>query len=136
MSLQSRGFSLIELVIVVAILSIVVTWGYNTYRDTVIKSRRSEGLAELLMLADKLERYYSDQGTYAGARLGNAVNTVHASSSKNGYYSFSITTATAVQFTITATPQGGQADDSRCGVFTLNSLGTRQASGSRGEACW
>ena len=131
-----RGFSLVELMIVVAILSIVTAWGYGSYRDTVIKSRRSEGLGELLMIADKLERYYADQGTYAGAQLGNTANTVHASSSKNGYYNFSITTASAIQFTITATPQGGQADDSNCGAFTLDSLGSRTASGSHGEGCW
>jgi type IV pilus assembly protein PilE len=131
-----RGFSLVELMIVVAILAIVAAWGYSSYRDTVIKSRRSEGIAELLMIADKLERYYSDQGTYAGAGLGNSANTIHASSSKNAYYNFSITTASAVQFTITATPQGGQADDSRCGTFTLDSLGTKTASGSHGDKCW
>ena len=136
MNLRYRGFSLVELMIVVAILSIVTAWGYGSYRDTVIKSRRSEGLGELLMIAGELERYYSDQGTYAGAQLGNSANAVHASSSKNSYYNFSITTASTVQFTITATPQGGQADDSNCGMFTLDSLGTRTASGSQGDKCW
>ena len=136
MKLRYHGFSLVELMIVVAILSIVTAWGYGSYRDTVIKSHRSEGLGELLMIADKLERYYADHGTYAGAQLGNTENTVHASSSKNGYYNFSITTASAIQFTITATPQGGQADDSLCGTFTLDSLGTRQASGIHGDKCW
>ncbi len=131
-----RGFSLVELMIVVAILSIVTAWGYGSYRDTVIKSRRSEGLGELLMIAGKLERYYADQGTYAGAQLGNTANTVHASSSKNGYYNFSITTASAIQFTITATPQDGQADDKNCGTFTLDSLGTRTASGRHADKCW
>ena len=131
-----RGFSLIELMIVVAILSIVVAWGYGSYRDTVIKSRRAEGLGELLMIADNLERHYSDRGTYADANLGNSANAVHASSSKHGYYNFSIIKASAIQFTITATPQRGQADDSRCGTFTLDSFGTRQASGSHREDCW
>ena len=136
MSGRNHGFSLIELIIVISILSIVTAWGYNAYRDTVLKARRSEGLGELLLIADKLERYYSDQRTYAGARLGSPDNAVHSSSSKNGYYNFSITTATAEQFTISATPQGGQADDSRCGTFTLDSRGSRQASGSHGEDCW
>jgi len=136
MNQQYRGFSLVELMIVVAILSIVTAWGYGSYRDTVIKSRRSEGLGELLMIAGELERYYADQGTYAGAGLGNSAHAVHASSSKNGYYNFSITTANAVQFTITATPQGGQADDSNCDMFTLDSVGTRMASGSQGDKCW
>ena len=136
MNKSSRGFSLIEMMIVVAILAIVTTWGYSSYRDTVMKSRRAEGLGELLMIADRMERYYADQQTYVGATLGTSANAVHAVSSDNGYYNFSITSADAVQFTITAAPQGGQADDLKCKTFTLNSLGTRSASGSLGDKCW
>ena len=139
MNKSSRGFSLIELMVVVSILAIVVAWGYSSYRDTIIKSRRAEGLGELLTLADKLERFYSDQNTYATATLGNGgvATDVYPTSSEHGNYSFSITTATAVQFTITATPQGGQADDTRCGTFTLTSLGVKSSNGSLpNNKCW
>ena len=67
----NRGFSLIELMIVVAILAIVVSWGYSSYRDTVMKSHRAEGMGELLMIADRMERYFSNRGTYVGATPGN-----------------------------------------------------------------
>ena len=136
MNKSSHGFTLIELMIVVAILAILATWGYSSYRDTVLKSHRAEGIGELLTIADKLERYYSSQGTYAGAQVGSMANAVHPSSSDNGYYSFSITSADTVQFTITAAPQGGQTDDTRCGTFTLTSLGTRSASGTDAGKCW
>jgi type IV pilus assembly protein PilE len=136
MNKSNRGFTLIELMIVVAILAILATWGYSSYRDTILKSHRSEGLGELLTIADKLERYYADQRTYVGATVGSAANAVHPASSENGYYTFSITSATAVQFTLTAAPQGGQTDDTKCGTFTLTSQGARTASGTDADKCW
>ena len=55
-----RGFTLIEAMIVVALIGIIVALGYPSYRDQVIKSRRSDGMAALLELADRMERHYSD----------------------------------------------------------------------------
>ena len=136
MNKSNRGFTLIELMIVVAILAIVVTWGYSSYRDTVMKANRAEGVGELLTIADKMERYYADQGTYVGAQVGSMANAVHPLSSDNGYYSFSITSADTIQFTLTAAPQGTQADDAKCGTFTLTSQGTRTASGTQPDSCW
>jgi type IV pilus assembly protein PilE len=132
MNKSNRGFTLIELMIVVAILAIIVTWGYNSYRDTILKAHRTEGIGELLAIADKLERYYADQGRYDTAVLAD----IHGTSSENGYYSFSITSADTAQFTITAAPQGGQTDDGKCGTFTLTSQGTRSASGTLPDKCW
>ena len=132
-----RGMTLIELMIVIVILSIVTTWGYSSYRDTVMKSRRSEGLGELLALADRLERYYSDRGTYIGATLGTSASAVHALSSEHGNYQFSLDSLSAVAFSISAAPQGKQADDTRCGTFTLTSGGTKTVSGSLDDnKCW
>jgi len=136
MNKSNRGFTLVELMIVVAILAIVVAWGYSSYRGTVLKAHRAEGIGELLTIADKLERYYASEGTYEDATVGASANAVHPSSSVNGYYSFSITSADAVQYTIAAAPQGGQTDDAKCGTFTLTSLGTRTASGTLPDKCW
>jgi len=137
MRTSMRGMTLIELMIVIVILSIITTWGYSSYRDTVMKSRRSEGMGELLALADKLERFYSDRGTYIGATLGTSASAVHSLTSEHGNYQFSLNSLSAVAFTISAAPQGAQADDTRCGTFTLTSGGTKTVSGSLDDNdCW
>jgi type IV pilus assembly protein PilE len=137
MRTSMRGMTLIELMIVIVILSIVTTWGYSSYRDTVMKSRRSEGLGELLALADRLERFYSDRGTYIGATLGTSTTAVYALTSERGNYQFSLNSLSTIAFSISAAPQGKQANDTRCGTFTLTSGGTKTVSGSLDDnKCW
>jgi type IV pilus assembly protein PilE len=133
MNRMIRGFTLIELMIVVAILAIIIAIGYPAYRDQVMKSRRAEGMGELLELADRMERFYSGNGTYNGASLGPDVDDVYETTTEKGNYTLGITSATTTLFTITATPNGPQAND-KCGTFTLTSSGTKSASG--GNDCW
>jgi type IV pilus assembly protein PilE len=130
-----RGFTLIEAMIVVAIIGIIVAFGYPAYRDQVMKSRRAEGMGELLELADRLERYYSDKGTYDGV---TAADIFHTDTAK-GYYMLAIVDAETdnMQFAVTATPKNGQEKD-KCHTFKLTSQGTKSVSGgSLGtEDCW
>ncbi len=128
-----HGFTMIELMIVVAILAIVIAIGYPAYRDQVMKSRRAEGMGELLELADRLERFYSGNGTYNGATLGPDADDVYETTTEKGNYTLNIPTATSTLFTITATPNPPQ-DKDKCGTFTLTSSGTKSASG--GNECW
>ena len=133
MNRMIRGFTLIDLMSVVAILAIIIAIGYPAYRDQVMKSRRAEGMGELLELADRMERFYSGNGTYNGASLGPDVDDVYETTTEKGNYTLGITSATTTLFTITATPNGPQAND-KCGTFTLTSSGTKSASG--GNDCW
>ena len=127
-----RGFTLIEAMIVVALIGIIVAFGYPSYRDQVMKSRRAEGMGELLELADRLERYYSDKGTYVGA---TPANIFHATTAK-GNYQLSIDSQDAIAFTVSATPLGGQLKD-KCGKFTLSSQGVKSVGGSLDSSeCW
>jgi len=135
---KMRGFTLIELMIVVALIGIIVAFGYPSYRDQVIKSRRAEGMGELLELADRLERYYSDKGTYVGATLGNANTDIYPSVTKKQNYALAIDGSKTddIKFSITATPQGNQTAD-KCGTFILNSDGTKSITGSVDvDECW
>lgn len=138
---QNRGFTLIELMIVLAILAIVTVFAANSYRQYILEAHRTEGISELLQLADRLERFYSDvvPPTYAGATLddGNNLDTdIYPELTENGYYKLKIDAQDAVSFTITATPQGTQTQD-KCGIFTLDSLGAKSVDGSAGtDECW
>jgi type IV pilus assembly protein PilE len=133
MNRKTRGFTLIELMIVVALLAILIAIGYPSYRDQVMKSRRAEGMGELLELADRMERYYSGNGTYNGATLGPDDDDVYETATEKGNYTLGITSATTTLFTITATPVAPQ-DKDKCGTFTLTSSGQKSASG--GNDCW
>lgn len=130
-----RGFTLIELMIVISILAIVIAFGWPSYRDQVIKARRADGTIFLLELADLQERFFIDQGTYTTTigDLGFA-STTH----EDGFYTATLaagsTGTIATSFQLTATPQKGQANDS-CGNLILDSLGQRSVSGS-GNHCW
>jgi type IV pilus assembly protein PilE len=132
-----RGFTLIELMIVVAIVALIIAFGYPSYRNHIIKSHRAEGMGELLDLADRLERFYSDQGTYAGATLGNAATDLRPVATERGHYNLAITAQDAVSFTVTAAPQGNQANDTECATFGLTSLGVKTVTGTVStEKCW
>ena len=131
-----RGFTLIELMIVVAIIAIIVALGYPSYREHVKKTRRAEGMGQLLELADIMERYYSDQGTYAGATAAG----VYTATTDRGYYTLSVDGgADNVQYTIRAAPTSkGDQDTDKCGTFVLNSLGEKSLAGSSLslDKCW
>lgn len=128
---QMAGFTLIELMIVVAIIGIISAIAYPSYTEYVLRGNRSEAQAFLNDAAARQERYYAQNNTYAdtNAKLGYA--TANSSSSK---YTLAITNASATTYTLTATPAN---TDSKCGNLTLNQAGTKGESGSGTVAdCW
>jgi type IV pilus assembly protein PilE len=135
---RAHGFSLTELLVVLALLGILVAVGYPAYTGQLRQSRRAEGMGALLELAARLEGYYADHGTYVGAALGPAAGALYPALSPNGYYALGIDAQSATGYTVSATPtrRSGQHRD-RCGRFTLTSLGVRTASNPAGYGrCW
>ena len=130
-----RGFTLIEVMIVLVVLSILSAIAYPSYSAQIVKSRRSDAKQALVELAQRLERYYSERGTYVGATLGAA--GIYGTTSAGGYYTLSIATQTVSGFTCTATPTGLQADDG-CGSFGYDQAGNKVVSGGSLTAsnCW
>ncbi|WP_276315687.1 type IV pilin protein [Ectothiorhodospira shaposhnikovii] len=128
-SLQ-KGFTLIEVMIVVVIIGIIASIAYPSYTEYVNKSRRTDATTSLLIAAQQLERCYTRQNTYVGCPVPET--------SQDGHYSISATTQTPSTFTLEATPATGspQTKDGKCTKFTLTHTGERGATGSLGADCW
>lgn len=134
-----KGFTLIELMIVVAIIGIIAAVAYPAYQDSIAKSRRTDAQANLLELAQFMERHYTANGRYTDGDATTAPSLPFAESPKDGankYYDLDLSTITATAFTLTATPKGAMAGDA-CGNLTLTHTGVKGRSGTLAlEQCW
>jgi type IV pilus assembly protein PilE len=131
----TRGFTLIELMIAVAVLGILSGVAYPSYLSQVKKARRADARAALTAAAQSMERWYTERSTYAGATLGTS--GIYPTTSTNGFYTLSIVSQTAAGFSLQAAPAGAQAGDA-CGSFTYDQTGTKGVSGGTlgFSACW
>lgn len=131
------GFTLIEIMIVVAIVAILSAIAYPAYQDQVRKGRRADAMAQMLTLAQAYERFYTSNNTYAGFWATVPANERRSPASGTAYYAMT-STETATTFVITATPQAasGQNND-RCGSLGINQAGLKTKTGSAAiEECW
>lgn len=126
----TKGFSLIELMIAVAIVAILAAIAYPAYNEQVTKARRSDAHSALLNMAALMEHYYTENNTYAGASIANI--GANATSSE-GHYNMSIGNLSATTYTLTATPTGAQASDTTCGALTLTNTNVK---GPNPASCW
>lgn len=130
------GFTLIEVMIAVAIVGILASIAYSAYQDSVTRSRRAEGKAVIMDLANRMERYFIDNNSYTGATIAN-VRGGNAMS-ENGWYQLSISAVAATTYTIHAAPQNSQATkDATCGTLTLTQANVRGITGAgNAQECW
>ncbi|WP_431109701.1 type IV pilin protein [Variovorax paradoxus] len=137
-----KGFTLIELMITVAIVGILAAIAYPSYTEYVMRSRRVEGQNLLNDAAARQERFRAQNGVYAGAGELDKLKLPTGAASQNGYYTLTSTVAADGSdggFTLKATRAGAQVADRKCGDFTLNAKGTKgMAADSPGTAatCW
>ena len=127
----SRGFTLIEIMIVIAIIGIVITIGYPSLTEYVKKGRRTEVAGLLSEQAQILERFYSKNNVYTAAT---------GLSAGNDFYTIT-PTLTDQTFLLTATRKTGAAmATDKCGDFTLTNTGVRSmvnaTSGLVTKDCW
>jgi type IV pilus assembly protein PilE len=125
MKKNNQGFTLIELMIVIAIIGILAAVGYPAYTSAVKKANRGDAMDALLQESGRLEEFYMNNDTYTGAAVANA-------NSDEGMYTIAVAIdASGFSYILTATPVG---TDTECGNLILNSLG--QKSSSTGTNCW
>ena len=144
MHTKSSGFTLIELIIAVAIVGILAAIAYPSYQESVRKSRRAEGRAVLMELAQFMERNYTVANRYDLDRAGNAVALPFDESPANAAagdrdYVVTLTSLATSTFQLNAAPDNGQTGD-KCGTLTLTQAGVRGVTGADAGVtagdCW
>lgn len=131
---KARGFTLIELMVAVAVVAILVSIALPSYNDAVRKSRRGQAKADITEYAQQAERYHTVQNTYVGFALPVGQSPREAGSAAR--YTLRLNPLpTQNTFTIQAIAQGSQAND-RCGNLSINQAGVKTNSSGSLADCW
>lgn len=132
---NNSGFHLIEILITLAIISILSVTAFPVYSQYIAKERRLEAVAILTNLAIALEEFHLENNSYLSATLKNLKISDNIA---NNSYQLIITSTTTNDYLITAKPLNRQAEiDQSCGSLTLNASGEKQISGTgRIDECW
>ncbi len=143
---RNTGFSLIELLIALAIIGILAAIAYPSYVDSVRKSNRSDAIGELSDLSVRLQRCYTMYSTFTPEEgrcdIVDLLKTSGGVTSKGGFYVITGSDFDRTTFTLTAAPVSGktQAKDYSCASFSLDHKGTKIAKNSDGtettDECW
>ena len=126
------GITLIELIVVMAVIGILVTIAYPSYIEYMKASRRADAmhsLMEVQLMQEKWRRNDVDYGTEA------EIDTAGGWSSQEGFYTIRIISSTTIDFTATAIPVTGQSGDS-CGTFAINRTGPDTTGSYANDRCW
>jgi type IV pilus assembly protein PilE len=143
-----RGFTLIELVVAMLIVAILAAYAIPAYTSYIDRAKRTEAKSALVQAAQRLERDYTQAGSYsANTAIGAALAQAPPSGAAN--YTVTVTALTAQSFTLSATPCGdaGAAcpagasafKDPQCDILTLDNTGVQGLAGAAvltADECW
>ncbi len=132
---HNRGWTLLELMIVLLVVAVLTAIAYPSYNDYLVKSRRGDGKALLYQAAQRQQQFYTVNNAYTDS-VGTGGLDISGTSNE-GYYTLSIS-ATATTYTLTAEPVAPQTADAYCGQLTLSHIGVKGISGTASSAddCW
>ena len=134
---EALGFTLVELLIAVAIVGILAAVAYPSYTSSLQKSRRVDAINTLMDLQMQQERYRANNRTYASDLADLSVlESGGTYLSVDGYYAITIAGGDATSYTLTATPRGDQAGDAgNCANFVVTQAGPDVDNATK-KACW
>lgn len=126
-----RGFTLIELVIVMVVVGILAAIAVPSYTAQMRKGRRAEAHSALMQIQSAQERWRTNNVQYSGTLAALGVTTP----TSGGNYALALSGAGATGYTATATAQAKQAGDSACATITVTVAGATTTYGPS-NACW
>lgn len=131
--MRERGFTLMELMITVAIVAILAAIALPSFTNQLQRSRRADGKQALVAVAQNMEKYFTENSRYTTAAGGTTCpgTAVVVTPSPESYYAISAA-CTDNTYDLTATAQGVQASDTHCATLTYNQL---QQKGKNTD-CW
>lgn len=140
MKKKLAGFTLIELMIVVAIVGILAAIAIPSYQNYILQSRRTAAINGVMELASRESRFYTANNTYSPSMLtlGYSADPMPVVDANSHYYDLSVQTSNNnTNFQIQAVPFGNQVNDT-CGTYTYTDLGIKNVSGGAGmvSSCW
>lgn len=145
---KKKGFTLIEVMMVVAIIAIIVAIALPNYREYVLRSNRAVGKGELLQVASRQEQYFLNNRSYTNLMtdLGYTANYYvdsegQPATAASSIYQITITEPTSntreTTYTLSAVPQNGQTDDIKCGSLGIDEQADKTETGTETDTyCW
>jgi type IV pilus assembly protein PilE len=117
-----RGFTLIELMVVIVIVGVLISIALPGYKDYVLRTNRTAAQADMLAAAQAMEKHYAINFTYAGTASGTTFPAEAPTDSTVKRYDLTLPAADPNEFLLQATPKGAQTGD---GILQINGLGQR-----------
>ena len=134
---RQEGFTLIEVMIAVAIIALVAAIAVPSYSSYMIDARRTDAISFLSEVAGEQARFFSNNNQYATSMKELGYGNADTFVSPEGHYVISVSNPTAVKFLLTAAPVTGgkQAGDSECASLTISNTGQKKSTGTNTD-CW